>query len=92
MVRMDPNKFKACLFKALTDPICPKILLILQKKRCVNEIVDVPKIKQPLVPRHLRILKDPGIVTDRKEGNRRTYRVTDPFIFKITKSIPRFNR
>ena len=89
MVRMDPNRFKACLFKALADPIRLKILQILQKKEmCVNEMVTVLKIKQPLVSRHLKILKDHGIVADRKEGNRRIYRVTDPSIFKIINSIP----
>ena len=47
MVRMDPNRFKACLFKALADPIRLKILQILQKKEmCVNEMVTALKINK----------------------------------------------
>jgi len=42
---------------------------------------------QPLVSRHLKILKDCGLVKDRKDGNRRLYSVTDPRIFEVVDSI-----
>jgi DNA-binding transcriptional ArsR family regulator len=42
---------------------------------------------QPLVSRHLKILKDCGLVKDRKEGNRRLYSVTDPRIFEVVDAV-----
>ncbi len=34
-------------------------------------------ISRPAVSRHLRLLKDAGLVTDRAEGTRRLYRLHD---------------
>lgn len=78
------NKFKAKIFKALSDPVRLEILGFLRDgEKCVCEIIPHIKRIQPVVSRHLKILKDCGIVIDRKEGNRRLYSVTDPRIFRI---------
>ncbi|MCL6579930.1 MAG: topoisomerase DNA-binding C4 zinc finger domain-containing protein, partial [Candidatus Bathyarchaeota archaeon] len=53
----------------------------------VCEIVPHVGIIQPLVSRHLKILKNCGLVKHRKDGNRRLYSVTDPVIFKIIDSV-----
>jgi DNA-binding transcriptional ArsR family regulator len=45
--------------------------------RSVGDLArDVP-VSRPAVSQHLKVLKDAGLVTDRKEGSRRIYRV-DP--------------
>ncbi|MGB9915064.1 MAG: ArsR/SmtB family transcription factor [Candidatus Bathyarchaeales archaeon] len=78
------NKFKAKIFKALSDPVRLSILEFLRNgEKCVCEIIPHVKQIQPVVSRHLKILKDSGIVVDRKEGNRRLYSITDPQIFRI---------
>lgn len=41
----------------------------------VREIADRLPISRPAVSRHLRLLKDAGLVTDRSEGTRRVYRL-----------------
>jgi DNA-binding transcriptional ArsR family regulator len=43
----------------------------------VQEIADDLPISRPAVSRHLRLLKDAGLVVDRAEGNRRVYRLHD---------------
>ena len=45
--------------------------------RSVQEIADALPISRPAVSRHLRLLKDAGLVTDRAEGTRRLYRLHD---------------
>ncbi|MEJ5327274.1 MAG: metalloregulator ArsR/SmtB family transcription factor [Candidatus Bathyarchaeia archaeon] len=78
------NKFKAKIFKALSDPVRLSILEFLRDgEKCVCEIIPHVNHIQPVVSRHLKILKDTGIVIDRKEGNRRLYSITDQQIFKI---------
>jgi len=82
------NIFKAKVFNALSDPIRLEILEFLRDgEKCVCEIVPHVGIIQPLVSRHLKILKDCGLVKHRKDGNRRLYSVTDPAIFKIIDSV-----
>ncbi|MEM3378313.1 MAG: metalloregulator ArsR/SmtB family transcription factor [Candidatus Bathyarchaeia archaeon] len=78
------NKFKAKIFKALSDPIRLSILEFLRDgEKCVCEIIPHVKQIQPVVSRHLKILKDSGILIDRKEGNKRLYSITDQQIFRI---------
>ena len=45
--------------------------------RSVQELADALPISRPAVSRHLRLLKDAGLVTDRAEGTRRLYRLHD---------------
>lgn len=45
--------------------------------RSVQEIADAMDISRPAVSRHLRLLKDSGLVTDRPDGARRVYRLDD---------------
>ena len=45
--------------------------------RSVNEIADHLPISRPAVSRHLRLLKEAGLVVDVAEGNRRLYGLHD---------------
>ena len=78
------SRFKAKIFKALSDPVRLDILDFLRDgEKCVCVIVPHVKLIQPVVSRHLKILKECGIIRDRKEGNRRLYSITNPQIFRI---------
>ena len=82
------NKFKAKLFKALADPVRLNILEFLRDgERCVCEIFSHVNLIQPVVSRHLKILKDVGILSFRKEGTKRIYSITNQQIFKIIDGI-----
>jgi len=84
----DRTKFKAKIFNALSGPARLEILEFLREgEKCVCEIVPHVGMIQPLVSRHLKILKDCGLVKGRKEGNRRLYSVTDPKIFNVIDSV-----
>jgi DNA-binding transcriptional ArsR family regulator len=43
----------------------------------VGELASGLPVSRPAVSQHLRVLKDAGLVVDRKEGTRRVYRI-DP--------------
>lgn len=82
------NKFKAKLFRTLSDPVRLETIEFLRNgEKCVCEIIPHVKLIQPVVSRHLKILKDCGIVSYRKEGNKRLYSITNQQIFKIIDSI-----
>ena len=65
-------------FDALGDPHRRTILELLgDGDRSVQELADRLPISRPAVSRHLRLLKEAGLVTDRPEGTRRLYRLHD---------------
>jgi len=65
-------------FDALGDPNRRVILELLRGgDRSVGELAEELPISRPAVSRHLRLLKEAGLVTDRAEGTRRLYRLHD---------------
>jgi ArsR family transcriptional regulator len=81
-------RFKAKVFNALSDPVRLEIIDFLRGgEKCVCEIVPHVDLIQPVVSRHLKILKDCGLLKHRKQGNRRLYSVADPRIFEIIDAV-----
>ncbi len=81
-------RFRATVFHALSDPIRLEILVYLRDgEKCVCEIVPHLNLIQPLVSRHLKILKEVGIVRCRKDGTKRMYSIVDPRIHEVTDSL-----
>jgi ArsR family transcriptional regulator len=76
--------FRARVFKALGDATRLRILHFLKNgERCVCEVFPYVDLAQPTVSRHLKVLKQCGILKVRKEGNKRLYSVTDPRIYEV---------
>ena len=72
------NRFISTVFHALADPIRLDIIFYLREgEKCVCEIIPHLNLIQPLVSRHLKILKDAGIVRCRKDGTKRMYSIVD---------------
>ena len=84
----DQNRFKATIFHALADPIRLEILAFLRDgEKCVCEIVPHLNLIQPVVSRHLKILKDAGIVRCRKDGTKRMYSIVDHRIYNAVDDL-----
>lgn len=63
-------------FDALGDPNRRAIVELLRSGgRTVREIADSLPISRPAVSRHLRLLKDAGLVIDEPRGTRRIYQL-----------------
>ncbi|MCU1481520.1 MAG: transcriptional regulator, ArsR family [Subtercola sp.] len=61
-------------FDALADSNRREILRILSAgERPVNELASELPISRPAVSRHLRLLSDAGLVSERQQGTRRIY-------------------
>ena len=62
------------IFDALADPTRRRILEMLAKgDRSVGEIVEQFPVSQPAISRHLRLLRQAGLVECRGDGKRRVY-------------------
>jgi DNA-binding transcriptional ArsR family regulator len=65
-------------FDALGDPNRRAIVELLRDGgRSVRELADELPISRPAVSRHLRLLKEAGLVADSAAGTRRLYRLHD---------------
>jgi DNA-binding transcriptional ArsR family regulator len=65
-------------FDALGDPNRRAIVELLGSGgRSVREIADTLPISRPAVSRHLRLLKEAGLVNEEARGTRRIYRLHD---------------
>jgi DNA-binding transcriptional ArsR family regulator len=86
--RNELSKARAKVFSALSDPLRVEIMEALRRgERCACEVVPRAEVAQPLVSRHLRILKSGGLVKDRKEGNKRMYSVTNPEVYGVIDAV-----
>ena len=78
------TRFRAKIFNALSDPIRLEIIQFLRDgEKCVCEITPHLKLAQPVVSRHLKILKDAGLVKRRKKGTWHMYSVTNPEVYEV---------
>ena len=65
-------------FEALGDPNRRAIVSLLAAgPRAVQELADEMPISRPAVSRHLRLLKESGLVVEEAQGTRRIYRLHD---------------
>ena len=63
-------------FGALADPTRRRILdELLERERPVSELVELLRMSQPAVSKHLRVLREAGLVTARVDAQRRCYRL-----------------
>src|SRR4051812_30526466 len=63
-------------FEVLAEPNRRRILDLLRvEERAVGELVEELAVSQPAVSKHLRVLRDAGLVAVRPEAQRRLYRV-----------------
>jgi len=63
-------------FNAVAEPKRRKILETLgQAEMSVNDIVKILDWPQPMVSKHLAVLKKVGVVNEHREGRQRLYRV-----------------
>ncbi|MFV2178898.1 ArsR/SmtB family transcription factor [Actinomadura sp. LOL_016] len=66
------------LWAALGDPHRRAIVaLLLERPRSVNELVEGCGLSQPNTSKHLRVLREAGLVGVRQDGRRRMYEL-DP--------------
>jgi DNA-binding transcriptional ArsR family regulator len=63
-------------FEVIAEPNRRRVLdLLRQGERPVGELVDALAISQPAVSKHLKVLREAGLVEARIDAQRRVYRI-----------------
>ena len=82
------NERNAEFFKAIGHPTRLWIVEQLTTgEHCVCEFVEAVGDKFPTISRHLSILKDAGVIADRREGKSIYYRLAWPCIKKMLECL-----
>ena len=80
-------------FNAVAEPKRRKVLEVLgTQELSVNEIVERLGWNQPMVSKHLGVLKEVGLVSERRVGRQRLYRVNAERLKPIYEWVAPFER
>jgi len=80
-------------FNAVAEPRRRDILVFLaDQERPVSEIVRALEIEQPSVSKHLRVLREVGLVRMRRDGRRKLYRTNAAAIRPLHEWAGEFER
>jgi DNA-binding transcriptional ArsR family regulator len=80
-------------FNVLADPTRRRILdLLLDGPRAVGELVKRLKISQPGVSKHLRVLREAGLVSVRSEAQRRIYELRPEPLAEVAEWLEPYRR
>ena len=80
-------------FNAVAEPRRRQILdLLAGGERAVNDLVELLGIAQPLVSKHLRVLREVGLVEVREVGRQRLYRLDGRPLREIHDWVRRYER
>ena len=80
-------------FNAVAEPRRRQILDVLAGgERPVNDLVEQLGLAQPLVSKHLRVLREVGLVDVRDEGRRRIYRLNGHSLKPIHDWVKNYER
>ena len=81
------------VFNAVAEPRRREILdLLARGERPVNDVVMAMGLTQPQVSKHLRVLREVGLVSVRGEGQRRLYRLNAEKLKPISDWVRNFER
>ena len=80
-------------FNAVAEPRRRDILVFLaDRERPVTDIVEALEMQQPSVSKHLRVLREVGLVRMRREGRRKLYRTNAAAIRPLHEWAGEFER
>jgi DNA-binding transcriptional ArsR family regulator len=83
----------AATFDVLAEPTRRRILaLLLDRERSVGDLVKRLKLSQPGVSKHLRVLRDAGLVSVRTEAQRRIYEVQPEPLAEVAEWLEPYRR
>jgi len=93
MVRMARAATTADAFNAVAEPRRREILDALANgERPVNDLVGVLDMAQPQVSKHLKVLREVGLVDVRHEGRQRLYRLNGTALKPIHDWVKEYER
>ncbi len=90
-IKNDPLEAETQVFKILTHPARIAILNILRDgERCVCHMEAYLGYRQSYISQQLAVLREAGLIQDRRDGWNIYYRVTNPNIYAVLDAVQNF--
>jgi DNA-binding transcriptional ArsR family regulator len=81
------------MFDVLAEPTRRRILdQLLNRPRTVGDLVAALNVSQPSVSKHLRVLRDAGVVQARKDAQRRIYELRPEALAEVLAWVEPYRR
>ncbi|UCE49966.1 MAG: winged helix-turn-helix transcriptional regulator [Phycisphaerales bacterium] len=76
------------VMKAVAHPVRLRIIELLEKReKCVGDIVEAVGGKQAITSQHLNMMRDKGVLSSRRDGNKVFYRIENKNVIKLLACI-----
>ena len=83
----------SAVFDALADPTRRRVLeLLADRERSAGELAGEFSVSRPAVSRHLRVLRDAGLVQWREDAQRRIYKLRVEPLAELDEWLGRYRR
>lgn len=80
-------------FNAVSEPKRRELIeMLIGKEMTVNQIVGLTGWNQPMVSKHLKVLKQVGLVSEKREGRFRVYKVNAEQLKPIMEWVVQFEQ
>ena len=90
---MSPATVSDRAFRAIADPTRRGVLdLLAEGERPVNDLVRRFRMTQPALSQHLRVLRQAGLVAQRRVGRERLYRIRPKQLKLVADWVARYER
>lgn len=81
------------VYTAIADPSRRRIVeLLAERRRSVQDVATAFEMSRPAVSKHLRVLKEAGVVVDDVSGRERLYRLQAERLDEVTEWITSYQR
>ena len=85
---MEVAEHVAEVMKAVAHPVRLQIIELLEKREmCVGDIVEAVGGKQAITSQQLNMMRDKGVLSSRREGNKVFYRIENKNVIKLLSCI-----
>ena len=82
---------RTAIFQALADPTRRQILDLLRTaERSAGEVAEQFPVSRPAISRHLRVLREAGLVERRKDAQSRLYRLAPEALREVDRWLDRY--
>jgi ArsR family transcriptional regulator len=86
MIDMD-NKNTKDIYRAFSNQNRVKLILCLSKAKNVTDLLSLCNLSQSALSQHLKVLKDEGVATCKRDGKNQVYSIKDKKVINVAKLL-----
>ena len=81
------KSIEATVFDCFSSEKRVKLIMCLSDEKCVTDLLSLCDLSQSALSQHLKILKDAGVVTCRRDGKKQMYRTVNKKALTLAQNL-----